>query len=77
MLPAADVVGVDVLAVASASSSNRACSGLETVWERVGGAGARRFFERLFRNKSGPRPVPTKQKKNDLTKEEEKTPKVK
>lgn len=59
MLPAADVVGVDVLAVASASSSNRACSGLETVWERVGGAGARRFFERRFRNKSGPRPVPT------------------
>lgn len=59
MLPAADVVGVDVLAVASASSSNRACSGLETVWERVGGAGARRFFERRFRNRSGPRPVPT------------------
>lgn len=55
MLPAADVLGVDVLPVASASSSNRACSGLETVCERVGGAGARRLFERLFRNKSGPR----------------------
>lgn len=49
------MLGVDVLPVASASSSNRACSGLETVCERVGGAGARRLFERLFRNKSGPR----------------------
>lgn len=73
MLPAADVVGVDVLAVASASSRSRACSGLLTVCERVGGAGARRLFERLFRNRSGPRPVPkmiqtkTQRRKNKIT----------
>lgn len=50
-LPAAEVVGVDVLAVVSASSSNRACSGLVT--DRVGGAGARRLFERRFLSKIG------------------------
>lgn len=56
MLPAADVVGVDVLASPSVSSSKRVCSGLGA--ERIGGGGARRLFERLFRNISGPRPVP-------------------
>lgn len=44
-----------MLAVASASSSNRACSGLVTV--RVGGAGALRLFDRRFRNNNGPIPV--------------------
>lgn len=58
LLPAADVVGADVVAVVSASSSSskRACSGLGA--ERIGGAGARRLFERLFRSISGPSPVP-------------------
>lgn len=52
--PAAEVVGVDVLAVDSASSSNRACSGLVAV--RIGGAGARRLFERRFLSNNGPSP---------------------
>lgn len=50
-----------MLAVASASSSNRACSGLVTV--RVGGAGALRLFDRRFRNSNGPIPVAEMQNK--------------
>lgn len=47
-----------MLAVASASSSNRACSAV--VADRVGGAGALRLFERRFRSNSGPSPMCTK-----------------
>lgn len=61
LLPAADVVGVDVSASTSVSSSNRACSGVGA--ERIGGGGARRLFERLFRRMSGPIPVPIKKPK--------------